>query len=91
MRYTRGQRGPLSRTKFSIMSVAHRQTVNGPLAEGTAIAHVRDGDRGVNFRVQGKNYHELSDRLVSGAELIAHARWNGREAVTFTGAAHIQP
>ena len=90
MKYTKGQKGPESRTRFTILSAEH-SPAGGGMAKGNAIAHLKSGGRGVRFLVQGCNYLDLKDRLEADRELIAMARWTGREAVTFTAAAHIQP
>lgn len=83
VRYTKGQKGPESRTRFTILT-AISSSAGGGMARGTAIAHLRSGHRGVSFLVQGKNFKALEDRLVPENEIEVMARWTGREAVTFT-------
>lgn len=89
-RYTQGRRGPESRTRFTILDSEAKAT-GGGMATGHAIAHLKKGDRGVRFLVQGRNFHEIRDLLVQDGEIVSKARWTGREAVTLTGAAPIQP
>ncbi len=82
-RYTKGQKGPESRTRFTILT-ATPSSAGGGMARGTAIAHLRTGFRGVTFMVQGKNFQALKDQLVPDGDIEVMARWTGREAVTFT-------
>lgn len=88
-RYTRGRRGPESRTRFTIVDA--EIAPGGHMAKGHAVAHLKKGDRGVRFLVQGRNLNEIRDRLVANGEFLSKARWTGREAVTLTGLAHVQP
>lgn len=86
MRYTRGRRGPESRTRFTIIEATFGEACGG-MARGRATAHLKKGDREVGFLVQGRNMTALREHLRPDGEFVAKARWTAREAVTFTGPA----
>lgn len=84
MRYTRGRRGPESRTRFTIIEARFADACGG-MARGRAVAHLKKGDREVGFLVQGRNLTALREDMRPNGEILATARWTAREAVTFTG------
>lgn len=83
MKYNKGIKGPETNTIFTILAVNIRESEK--IATGAAIAHLKNGPRGVKFVVQGKNLEAMRSMLESQDKFHAMARWTGREAVTFTG------
>lgn len=93
MNYTKGVRGPESRTQLTIVSAVHKGVGNAAMATGEAIAHLKRGKemRGVKFLVQGRHYAQIRDRLIKDAEVMVVVRWTGRYAVTISEICAIQP
>lgn len=83
MKYTKGLKGPETNTLFTVLAVNIRE--NEKIATGAAIAHLKNGPRGVKFVVQGRNLEEMRSMLEGQEKFHSIARWTGREAVTLTG------
>lgn len=93
MKYTKGIKGPESRTLLTIVSANHKGEGNAAMATGEAIAHLKHGKemRGVKFLVQGRHHAQIRDRLIKDTDVMVVVRWTGKYAVTISEICAIQP